>query len=182
MTSDLTKRMYKRSQNEQYGKLGNANRAYTPEQIAKAGTEHAHQAALFCWANQSKNVYPELMLMFAIPNGGERNKIVASRLKVEGVKSGALDVFLPVARMRPDNECNYLHNVYHGLFIEMKKPNVGRLSVEQHLFAQQMQGQGYPCAACWNWHTAMHVIVNYLECRPLTFGFSEQRDGLEVWE
>ena len=83
----------------------------TPESLAKAGSEHAEQTALFCWAAlpEVRAEYPVLELMFAIPNGGERNKIVAGNLKAEGVKAGVLDIFLPVPSKG-----------WHGLFIEMK--------------------------------------------------------------
>ena len=32
----------------------------TPEQLAKSGTEHGHQAALFCWIALNIDRYPEL--------------------------------------------------------------------------------------------------------------------------
>jgi hypothetical protein len=60
--------------------------------------EHGHQTALFMKASQFATRYPELRLMFAIPNGGSRDKREAANLKAEGVKSGVPDVFLPVPR------------------------------------------------------------------------------------
>jgi hypothetical protein len=88
-----------------------------PEQLAKPGTEHSHQVALFCWANQQcnqwfhgtyampdsgkparKDLAQQLSLMFAIPNGGLRHKAEANKLKSEGVKAGVPDIMLPIAR------------------------------------------------------------------------------------
>jgi len=66
-----------------------------PETLAKAGTEHAHQAALFCWAAHSTQIYPELLWLFAVPNGGQRNIVTAVRLRAEGVRSGVSDIILP---------------------------------------------------------------------------------------
>ena len=83
----------------------------TPQQLAKPGTEHAHQVALFCWAASMLAIHPELRWMYAIPNGGDRNPIVAARLKAEGVKSGVSDICIPVAK-----------HGYHGFYIELKKP------------------------------------------------------------
>jgi hypothetical protein len=37
-------------------------------------------------------------LIFAIPNGGQRNVIVASKLKAEGVLSGVPDLCVPIAK------------------------------------------------------------------------------------
>lgn len=38
----------------------------TPEQIAKSGTEHAEQAALFQWCNLNVGKYPELRWFYAV--------------------------------------------------------------------------------------------------------------------
>lgn len=124
----------------------------TLEQLAKAGTEHAHQTALFCWAAlpSTRQSYPELSLMFAIPNGGERNKVVAAKLKVEGVKAGVLDIFLPVARGN-----------FHGLFIEMKvKPN--KPTHEQKEFQAGVESQGYATLVCYSWSEAVAGLERYL--------------------
>lgn len=124
----------------------------TPEQLARGGTEHAHQTALFCWAAmaEQKRAYPGLELMFAIPNGGERNKIVAGNLKAEGVKAGVLDIFLPVPR-----------GGFHGLFIEMKvKPN--KPTTEQKEFQAAVELQGYATVVCYSWVEAAMSIKRYM--------------------
>lgn len=123
----------------------------TPEQIAKPGTEHAIQCAVFCWASQNIDLYPQLKWLFAIPNGGERNIIVAGRLKAEGVKSGVSDICLP-----------YANNKYNGLFIEMKKPG-GKESVAQKEFGAFLQQNGYYYACHNTWTDATLCISNYLK-------------------
>lgn len=123
----------------------------TPEQLAKAGTEHAHQCALMCWCALNFTTYPELKLLFAIPNGGERNPIVASRLKAEGVKSGVPDLFLPVPR----------HGL-HGLFIEMKKPK-GTISKNQPQWEFDLKKQGYAHSYCYGWEEAVNHLLIYLK-------------------
>lgn len=124
----------------------------TPESLAKPNTEHAHQVALFCWAAINRAKYPELEWMFAIPNGGLRDKVTAARLKAEGARSGVSDIFLPAAR--------YGHN---GLFIEMKKP--GELKGEsenQKAFGLHVGNQGYYYIVCDHWEKARDVIEWYL--------------------
>jgi hypothetical protein len=124
----------------------------TPEQLAKSGSEHAHQSALFCWAALPTTlvVWPMLRWMFAIPNGGERNIKVAAQMKAEGVKAGVPDVFLPF----PVGE-------WHGLFIEMKKkPN--NLTDEQLKFGQAAIEIGYCCGVCYSWEDARTIIVSYI--------------------
>jgi hypothetical protein len=127
--------------------------------IAVCGTEHSLQAALFCWASQNRAKWPELRWMFAIPNGGMRGKVTASRLKAEGVKKGVPDIFLPVAK-----------GGFHGLFIEMKKRVNGRMSIEQKTFSEAMTRKGYMFACCNSTEKAIVVIEAYLS-QPLTKTF-----------
>lgn len=47
-------------------------------------SEHQEQVALFQWAAYMEKTYPALREMYAIPNGGLRNKVVAAKLKAEG--------------------------------------------------------------------------------------------------
>src|SRR5687768_14032002 len=100
-----------------------------PAKYAEAGTEHAHQVAVFIWCSKHLKNFPMLQWLYAIPNGGERNKAVAARLKAEGVKSGVSDLCLP-----------YRAKGYGGLYIEMKKPG-GKESTEQKEFGAFVQTQ-----------------------------------------
>ena len=73
-------------------------------------SESAEQSALFAWASQVSFSYPALRLLYAIPNGGARNKITAAILKREGVRAGVPDICLPVPS-----------GAYHALYIELKR-------------------------------------------------------------
>lgn len=127
----------------------------TPENMAKTGTEMAHQKAIFLWAalptQQLK--YPELKWMHHIPNGEFRNKITATSLKAAGVKRGIADIFLPVRR-----------GVWPGLFLELKVGK-NKLQSEQNEFKKFVMAQGYGFVACWGWEAATKIIVEYLEHR-----------------
>lgn len=128
-----------------------------PEDIAKAGTEHAHQVALFCAISQPdiQAKYPELMLAFAIPNGGKRDARTAAMLKAEGVKAGVWDVFLPVPAI---NSANWK---FHGLWLEMKvKPN--RLTPEQTDFYHAMQPYNFDWLVAYTWQEAFNKMLAYL--------------------
>ena len=48
-------------------------------------TEHEEQVALMRLVEMHKGRWPELGMLFAVPNGGDRNVIVARKLKAEGV-------------------------------------------------------------------------------------------------
>lgn len=71
-------------------------------------TEAQEQMTLFSWAAMQSGKYPELNLLYHVPNGGSRHKAEAGRLRAEGVKAGVPDLCLPVARGQ-----------YHGLYIEL---------------------------------------------------------------
>ena len=114
--------------------------------------EHAEQVTLMQWwaiAHQQFGI-PE-QLLFAIPNGGQRNIIVASKLKAEGVRAGIPDLFLAVPRRDA-----------HGLFIEMKKAKGGRTSEKQDAALDMLAEQGYQWAVCHGWTEAQRTIESYL--------------------
>jgi hypothetical protein len=122
----------------------------TPEQIAKNGTEHSHQAALFAWCALNVGSFPDLEWFHSIPNGGLRDKITAGKLKAEGVKRGVSDTFLPVKR-----------GPWSGLYIEMKRPGE-KATKEQKTFGSFVLSQGYGFIVCDHWEKARDILIAYL--------------------
>lgn len=112
--------------------------------------EAIEQETIFRWAEINSGNFPELKLMFAIPNGGRRDKKEAYFLQRSGLKAGVPDMLLPVARGK-----------YHGLFIELK---VGK-NKPTYLQNQWLKGlaeQGYKAVVCYGWTEAAKTITNYL--------------------
>jgi hypothetical protein len=141
----------------------------TPEQIdaycenlAKAGTEHAHQRAFFGWLNMMKyrEVHPLAHMAFAIPNGGKRDAITAARLKAEGVKAGVADICYPVP------------NKYHSLWVELKKPLVGRLSEDQSDWAVYMRTCGHAVCTAFGWRAARQAFLEYTAGTPVALVYT----------
>lgn len=66
-------------------------------------TEDVEQMCLFRWADAQSGKYPELSLMYHVPNGGKRGKAEAARFRAMGVKSGVPDIFLPVGVQKIDS-------------------------------------------------------------------------------
>ena len=114
-------------------------------------TEGEEQAMLFSWCGMRMRQYPELELLFHIPNGGSRNKAEAGRFKAEGVKAGVPDLFLPVARGESP-----------GLFIEMKRLDGGRVRPEQKAWMDKLREQGYQAVVCRGWEGASEALLRYL--------------------
>lgn len=114
-------------------------------------SEHQAQSALFDTIKMHEATRPELALLFAIPNGGLRNKVTAARLKREGVKAGVPDLMLPVAR-----------GGYHGLFLEMKIGS-NKPTQQQRAWLENLRGQGYFTHVCWDWSLALQYLLDYLD-------------------
>lgn len=112
--------------------------------------EHAEQVAVIDWALWHESRWPELKLLYAIPNGGHRHKRTAARLRAEGVKSGVPDLFLPVARQG-----------HHGLYIEMKAPG-GRERDSQKWWRERLTAQGYKSVVCTGAEQAIEQLTYYL--------------------
>lgn len=98
--------------------------------------EHALQVQCVKWwdcqyAARSKS-------LFAIPNGGRRDKVTGAKLKAEGVRAGVADLFLCIAASGK-----------HGLFIEMKTEERGsRQSEAQEMFASTAREAGFGYEVC----------------------------------
>ena len=144
----------------------------TPEDLAKSGSEDGNQAALFCWAAEATQQYPQLKWLHAIPNGGQRHIAEASKLVATGTRGGVWDVFLPYATKSFEFSNDGIFKTWgnYGLYIEMKKPNRrnhknGGLSEEQLEFGNYAESAGYFCAVCYSWEEARDVILKYLEGR-----------------
>lgn len=114
-------------------------------------TEDQEQMLIFQWAAFAHGKYPELDLLYHIPNGGKRSKAEAGRFKVMGVKSGVPDLMLPIPR-----------NNYHGLYIEMKREKGGTVSPEQQKWINALRKQGYAVEVCKGFEQARCLLVEYL--------------------
>ena len=115
-------------------------------------SEHKEQVAIFEWATLNMDRYPQLELMFAIPNGSQRNRRTGQILKREGVKAGVPDICLP-----------YPASSYHGLFIELKRRDGGSPSIKQMEWIVKLSGAGYLATICHGAKEAVELIINYLE-------------------
>lgn len=114
-------------------------------------TEAQEQEALFRWAAYSRGKYPELDMLFHIPNGGSRNLIEAAHLKAQGVKPGVPDICLPVPSGR-----------YTALYIELKRRKNGRVSDAQRGWIAALNRVGCRAVVCNGWDEARDAIEQYL--------------------
>lgn len=113
--------------------------------------EAGAQEALFSWASYNYTRYPELELLYHIPNGGKRDARTAANLKRQGVKAGVPDLHLPVAR-----------GGYHGLYIELKVGS-NKPTKLQNEWLCNLNKQHYLAIVCYGWQEAAERLISYLE-------------------
>jgi hypothetical protein len=127
-------------------------------------SESTEQIALFEWARFQAKKTPELNLLFAVPNAGIRSSIIGARMKLEGLRAGVPDMFLPIAR-----------KAYHGLAIELKigknkittkkqmQRNKKNENNSQEWWLEELNKQGYYAVVCYGFEEAKNTIINYLK-------------------
>ena len=112
----------------------------------KIPSEHQEQALFVQWARRKG------LPIFAIPNGGARHIAVAMKLKLEGVRPGVPDLFLPLAVGK-----------YHGLFVEMKRQKGGSVSGEQKEWHKLLIANGYEVIIGYGAESAKEQTLLYLQ-------------------
>ncbi|MEZ3435705.1 MAG: VRR-NUC domain-containing protein [Lachnospiraceae bacterium] len=113
--------------------------------------EDTEQIGVIEWANCNTGRFPELKLLFHVPNGGKRNAAEAARFKAMGVKPGVPDLCLPVPM-----------NGFAGLYIEMKYGK-NKTTDAQEEWIEALRRQGYKVAVCYGGEAATKELESYLQ-------------------
>lgn len=109
----------------------------------------SHQQVLF--VARVRTFLPEI-LIFAVPNGGNRNPREAANLKKEGVLAGVPDLVVAEPRGR-----------FHGLYIEMKRADgKGATSKAQKDVMARLVERGYAVSVCHGQDEAWERLNDYL--------------------
>lgn len=113
-----------------------------------ADEEHLLQAACVQWFRLQ---HPALNHnLFAVPNGGRRDKATGARLKAEGVKAGVADLIL----LRRNAH-------FAALLIEMKTPR-GQQSQSQRDWQRAIERDGYKYVVCRSVEDFITTVNEYL--------------------
>ena len=111
-------------------------------------TEHELQKSIVVYLTHA---LPKDAVFFAVPNGGDRNPIVASKLKAEGVKPGVPDLLI------------LWRGQTFGLEVKTLK---GRVSVAQELFHEKARRAGMFVEVV----RSLSDVSRYLEARGVPLG------------
>lgn len=160
-------------------RLARASQKAIPAKEKKSGakkretcpSEHEEQKALMTWATaQIGRGRSELWFLFSIPNGaffgGEIKTlrggktvpmaaIRSRRMKSEGLRSGVPDLMLA-----------WPTKVHHGLFIELKRRDGGKVSSQQEIWHEKLRAVGYAVVVAKGVEEARSAILEYLKPLP----------------
>lgn len=119
-----------------------------PQRKRPDDEEHRIQSSCVQWFRLQ---YPtHASALFAVPNGGRRDRVSGAKLKAEGVLPGVSDLILLV----PRDWC-------HGLLIEMKTAK-GKQSPAQRDWQHDMERRGYRYIVCHSFDEFREQIDDYL--------------------
>lgn len=111
--------------------------------------EHRIQSACVKWF---KHQYPELnRILFAVPNGGKRDRVTGGKLKEEGAVAGTADLILLKG-----------NRFYGSLCIEMKTPD-GEQRPSQKVWQKEAEAAGNKYVICRSLDDFMREVTNYLK-------------------
>lgn len=120
--------------------------------------EHKVQAACVRWFSLAHA--DDAGLLFAIPNGGRRDRVTAAKLKAEGVVAGVADLMLAVPSANADG------TVAHGLFVEMKtEEKQSRQRQSQKDWESKVKSQGYEYKVVRSLDEFINVVDAWLRKR-----------------
>lgn len=112
--------------------------------------EHDIQSTFFDLVRLRRKKDPRWNLIFAIPNGELRHRVVAKRLKAEGVEPGIPDVF-----------CAIPSGNYAGLWLEFKAPKRSPSDAQKEK-AELLRQAGYRVEVVNNAEKAIKIVEEYL--------------------
>lgn len=128
--------------------------------------EDQEQAALIRWAQMQSGKYPDLELLYHVPNEGKRSVIGGVKMQHQGLKKGVPDLCLPVPV-----------GAYHGMYIELKRQSGSVPSPEQVWWLDALSRNGY--CVCWarGWEEARQAIMDYLKIGAIEYSPTKGRGG-----
>jgi len=108
-------------------------------------SEHQEQTKIIAYC-KLKNIP-----IFHIPNGSYKSYTARIKAKKDGLKSGVPDLMIPIPAKN-----------YHGLFIELKRVKLSKVSLNQKLWIKLLNEQGYKAVICYGGEEAIKCIDGYI--------------------
>jgi hypothetical protein len=112
-------------------------------------TEHEEQVRVIKWCDAQRD--PRASLIYSHLNGLRAPLGAVVKAKAAGGRKGIPDLFLPVPSQG-----------YHGLYVEMKRLKLGKISPEQKEWIARLGAMGYRVEVCKGHEVAIAIIQDYL--------------------
>ena len=114
--------------------------------------EYQIQQAIIDWSQ-----YHPILKLYLICVENERKCSILQGVKRKrmGVKSGVSDLFLA-----------YPSNGYHGLWVELKRNENAKVTIEQRAWIEKMNLIGYRAHIAYGFDHAVKIITEYLKQNP----------------
>lgn len=122
-----------------------------PRKSPRAEESRIQCAVIRWWSLKCSEFQVNERLLYAIPNGHQRDAVTGAILKREGLRAGAPDLNLDVAR-----------GPFHGLRVEVKT-ETGVLSRDQEVFIAALKSQGFCVEVAYGYDKTVAVIERYLK-------------------
>ena len=128
--------------------------------------ESAETSMVVRWALYHEQMWPELAMLYHIPNEGKRTVRTGAQMKREGMKSGVPDLHLawPMGK-------------FHGLYIEMKRRAGETPTQNQADWLENLHNAGYCVCWCRGADEAVQALVNYLKKGEIEYSPTKGRAG-----
>ena len=128
--------------------------------------ESAETSMVVRWALYHEPIWPELAMLYHIPNEGKRSVRTGAQMKREGMKSGVPDLHLawPMGK-------------FHGLYIEMKRRAGETPTQNQADWLENLHNAGYCVCWCRGADEAVQALVNYLKKGEIEYSPTKGRAG-----
>ena len=119
-------------------------------------SEHDQQVYVIQWCQMHETQYPELSMIFAVPNAGKRSIGAARYYLAEGLKSGVPDIILPIPR-----DSDFIEDEHPGLAIEMKDGK-NKTTDNQKWWLERLTHYGWKTLVAYSADEAINAIKKYL--------------------
>lgn len=113
--------------------------------VDQVPSEHYEQVR---FVGKFKVQYPETRI-FAIPNGGHRGKLTATKMKNEGVSPGVPDLYIPAWK----------------LWVEMKRVKGGSVSPDQKDWHLYLKDIGDSVMVCRGSDEALSMVAEFVSAK-----------------
>lgn len=91
-------------------------------------------------------------MIFAVPNGANRNMAFRMKMKQTGLLAGVPDIMV-----------DFASGNYHGLRIEMKAKKGGKVRPEQKEMIERYNKLGYKAVVCYGAEQAIKTLEDYFK-------------------